>query len=76
MADKQTEADKLLAEGRPYSATQHELTRLQEEKSRIAKMQKEKDKEYLRGEEGEIKTNIHDLFRKYNIWAHFDSSKH
>ena len=67
MADKQTEADKLLAEGRPYSSAQHELSRLQEEKSRIAKMQKEKDKEYLRGEEGDIKTNIHDLFRKYNI---------
>ena len=69
MGDKQTEADKLLAEGRPYSSAQHELTRLQEEKSKIAKMQHQKDKESLRGEEGGIKTNIHDLFRKYNIWA-------
>ena len=49
MGAKESEADRLIA-GKTTSA-QNELTRLQEEKTRIAKMQRDKEKEYLRPEQ-------------------------
>ena len=49
MASKESEADKLIS-GKSSSA-QVELKRLQEEKTRISKMQRDKEKEYLRPEQ-------------------------
>ena len=67
LGSKETEADRLIA-GK-HSSAKVELQRLQDEKSRIAKMQRDKEKEYLRSEQtgGMAKTNINDLFRKYNL---------
>lgn len=66
LGSKETEADKMIS-GK-YSTAQMELKRLQEEKTRIAKMQRDKEKEYLRPEQsGGKSTNISDLFRKYNV---------
>ena len=61
-----------------YSSAQYELQRLKDEKARIEKMQREKEKEYLRTDLDNIgsdatktsmskHTTIGDLFTKYGI---------
>lgn len=71
MTKQPSEVDKLINGNKQHSSAQVELQRLQDEKTRIAKMQKQKDREYLRSEEPADglahKTNIADLFSKYNI---------
>lgn len=69
LGNKESEADKLINSSHKYSSAQVELQRLRDEKMRIAKMQREKEKEFLGRDQGDdgVKTNIGDLFRKYNI---------
>jgi len=48
LGSKQSEADRLIGGKYKYSSAQVELSRLKDEKHRIEKMQREKEKEYLR----------------------------
>ena len=70
MGQKESEADKLISGSFKGSSAQVELQRLQDEKTRIAKMQRDKEKDYLKSEPSSGmggKTQISDLFRKYNL---------
>lgn len=76
LSQKETEADKLINGNYKYSSAQVEIERLKTEKVRIEKMQREKEKEYLRTDVTQDKkagdtffkqTTIGDLFTKYGI---------
>ena len=54
MGQKESEADKLISGSYKHSSAQVELQRLQDEKTRISKMQRDKEKDYLKAEPGTV----------------------